>query len=65
MNESKAPTSASTSPLGNSEPPATPLARIIGPHAAAKLKTLNPDARRAVDETIERKKQQGGGHARG
>jgi hypothetical protein len=42
MNEhSKAPTEHSTRPLGNTEPPPTPLARIIGPHAAAKMKQHN------------------------
>jgi hypothetical protein len=64
MNESKAPTSASTSPLGNSEPQPTPLARIIGPHAAAKMKQHNPDATKALRDAIDRKRQQGGGHAR-
>jgi hypothetical protein len=61
---SKAPTEASTRPLGNSEPQATPLARIIGPHAAAKMKQHNPDATRAVREMIERKRQGQDGHAR-
>jgi hypothetical protein len=65
MNKSnQAPTSLSTSPLGNSEPQATPLARIIGPHAAAKMKHHNPDAVRAVRDMIERKRQGGDGHAR-
>jgi len=63
MSESKAPTSASTSPLGNSEPQATPLATIIGPNAAAKMKQHNPDATRAVCEMIERKRQGHDGHA--
>jgi hypothetical protein len=62
---SKTPTDASTSPLGNSEPAPTPLARGIGPNAAAKLKHHNPDATRAVRGVIERKRQGGDGHARG
>jgi hypothetical protein len=62
---SKAPTERSTRPLGNSEPQSTPLARIIGPHVAAKLKQHNPDATRAVREMIERKRQGQDGHARG
>jgi hypothetical protein len=65
MNESnQAPTAASTRPLGNTDPPPTPLDRIIGANAAAKMRQINPDARRAVDEMIARKEQQGGGHAR-
>jgi len=64
MNESnKAPTDASTRPLGNSEPPPTPLARIIGPHAAAKMKHHNPDATRAVRDMIDRKRRGGDGHS--
>jgi hypothetical protein len=40
--------------------------RNIGKTIAAKMRQdINPDARRAVDEMIERKKRQGGGHARG
>jgi hypothetical protein len=61
----KAPTAASTRPLGNTEPPPTPLARFIGPHAAAKMKHHNPDAVRAVRDMIERKRQGGDGHACG
>jgi hypothetical protein len=60
----KAPTAASTRPLGNTDPQPTPLDRIIGANAAAKMRQINPDARRAVDEMIARKEQQGGGHAR-
>jgi len=44
MSENKSPTDASTRPLGNSEPQPTPLARIIGPHAAAKMKEHTPGA---------------------
>ena len=65
MNESnQAPTAASTSPLGNTDPQPTPLDRIIGANAAAKMRQINPDARRAVDEVIARKRQGGDGHAR-
>ena len=64
MSESnKSPTERSTRPLGNTEPPPTALARIIGPHAAAKMKHHTPDATRAVREMIERKRQGGDGHA--
>jgi hypothetical protein len=61
---SKTPTDASTRPLGNSEPQPTPLARGIGPHAAAKMKQHNPDATRAVREMIERKRRGGDGNSR-
>jgi hypothetical protein len=66
MNEnSKAPTDASTRPLGNSTPQPTPLARGgIGPNARAKMREINPDATRAVREVLAR--QPGNdGHARG
>ena len=40
--------------------------RGIGENIAAKMRQdINSDARRAVDEMIERKRQQGGGHASG
>jgi hypothetical protein len=45
-------------------PPPTPLARIIGPNAAAHMKNITPDATRAVREMIERKRQGQDGHAR-
>jgi hypothetical protein len=64
MSENKSPTEQSTHPLGNSEPQPTPLARIIGPHAAAHMKNITPDATRAVREMIERKRQGQDGHAR-
>jgi hypothetical protein len=64
MRENESPTEQSTRPLGNTDPPPTPLDCIIGANAAAKLRQINPDARRAVDEMIDRKQQQGGGHAR-
>jgi hypothetical protein len=62
----KGPTDISTRPLGNSTPPPTPLARGgISPHAAAKLKTLNPDATKNVRSTLQRQQRGGDGHARG
>jgi hypothetical protein len=64
MTNNKAPTSASTSPLGNSEPQPTPLARIIGPNVTAHMKNITPDATRAVREMIERKRRGQDGHAR-
>jgi hypothetical protein len=64
MSENKSPTEHSTRPLGNSEPQPTPLARGIGPHAAAKMKQHNPDATRAVRGMIERKQRGGDGHSR-
>ena len=61
----KAPTDASTRPLGNSEPQPTPLARGgIGPHARAKMREINPDATRAVRDTLARQPGHDG-HARG
>jgi hypothetical protein len=65
MNEhSKAPTDASTRPLGNSEPQPTPLARDgIGPLARAKMREINPDATKALRETLARQPGHDG-HAR-
>jgi hypothetical protein len=49
MNESnKGPTEQGTRPLGNSEPQPTPLAKGIGPNAAAKMKEHTPAATAAV-----------------
>jgi hypothetical protein len=62
--DNKSPSAMTTRPLGNSYIKPTPLDRIIGANAAAKLRQINPDARRAVDDMIARKEQQGGGHAR-
>jgi hypothetical protein len=63
MNDnSKAPTS--TSPMGNTSMKPSVLERGIGENAAAKMRQLNPDATRALRDAIERKQQQGGGHAR-
>jgi hypothetical protein len=39
--------------------------RGIGENVAAKLKEINPDAMRPLHPFLERKEQQGGGHARG
>jgi hypothetical protein len=65
MNEnSKAPTSASTSPLGNTDPPPSPLARIISPAAASHLADFGAAAD-AVYSMIERKRRGGDGHVRG
>jgi hypothetical protein len=64
MTGNEAPTEHSTRPLGNSEPPPTPLARIIGPHAQAHMKNITSDATRAVREMIERKRRGGDGHTR-
>ena len=65
MSESnKSPTEHSTRPLGNTDPPPTPLDRIIGANVAAKMRQINPDATRAVRDMIERKRQGQDGHAR-
>jgi hypothetical protein len=62
---SKAPTSASTSPLGNSRDVyPTPLARTINVNTSAKQKNFTPNATRAVREMLERKRQGQDGHAR-
>jgi hypothetical protein len=61
---SNSPTEHSTRPLGNTDPQPTPLDRIIGANAAAKMKQIHPDARRAVDEMIARKRQGQDGHAK-
>jgi hypothetical protein len=39
--------------------------RIIPEKVAAKLKEINPDAMRPLRPLLERKRQQGGGHASG
>jgi hypothetical protein len=55
---------ATAAVVGNNKP--SVLERGIGENIAAKMRQdINPDARRAVDEMIDRKRQQGGGHARG
>jgi hypothetical protein len=63
--DNKSPSARTTKPLSNTRPPPTPLDRIIGANAAAKMKHHNPDAVRAVRDMIERKRQGGDGHARG
>ena len=62
---SKAPTEASTRPLGNTSIKPSVLERGIGENIAAKLKEINPDAMRPLRPLLERKRQQGGGHASG
>jgi hypothetical protein len=64
MSESKAPTAASTRPLGNSEPQPDPLARGINVNANAKLRQLNRDATKNVRDMIDRKRRGGDGHSR-
>jgi hypothetical protein len=62
-NGAKAPTSASTSPLGNSRDGyPTPLQRHLSPFVREHLKEF-PDANRRVKEHL-RKKQTQSGHAR-
>jgi hypothetical protein len=65
MTDNEAPTEQSTRPLGNTSMKPSVLERGIGENAAAKLRQINPDATRALREMIERKEQQGGGHACG
>jgi hypothetical protein len=65
MNENKSPTEQSTRPLGNtSYIKPTPLARGINVNAGAKLGDFSPGATAAVHDMIERKRRDGGGHAR-
>jgi hypothetical protein len=60
----KAPTSASTSPMGNTrDVTPTPLQRDISPFVRSHLKDF-PDANRRVKEVLRRKQTQSG-HARG
>jgi hypothetical protein len=64
MNENnKAPTEASTRPLGNTSMKPSVLERGIGENIAAKMKQLNPEATRALRDMIKRK-QHGDGHMR-
>ena len=60
---SKAPTSASTNPVGNSSPPPTPLATGISPHVREKLKDHLEQSKR-IGHHLERKRTESG-HARG
>jgi hypothetical protein len=65
MNEnSKAPTAASTRPEGNTEMRPSVLERNIGENVRAKMKDISPDATASLRDAIDRKRQQGGGHAR-
>jgi hypothetical protein len=60
---SKAPTAASTNPLGNTGMKPSVLERGIGENVAAKLKDF-PDQRRKINELVARKKAGGDGHSR-
>jgi len=59
----KSPTEQSTRPLGNTPMKPSALERGIGENVAAKLKTVNPEARRLFPDLLERKRTQSG-HAR-
>jgi hypothetical protein len=62
---SKAPTSASTSPLGNSRDVyPTPLARTINVNTSAKQKISRRTRRARFAKNLERKRQGQDGHAR-
>jgi hypothetical protein len=62
MNQNKAPTAASTTPLGNTRDVyPTPLSRDINPFIRTKLKDF-PDQRRRINEVL-RKKATQSGHA--
>jgi hypothetical protein len=64
MSERESMPAATAAVVGNNKP--SVLERGIGESNAAKMRQdIDPSARRAVDEMVERKKQQGGGHARG
>jgi len=49
----KSPTEQSTRPLGNTEPPPTPLSTHINPHIKEKLKDF-PDQQRRMRTHLER-----------
>jgi hypothetical protein len=56
----KAPTSASTAPMGNTKDTTpTPLQRDLSPHAREHLKNF-PDANRRMHEHLAKKKSQSG-----
>ena len=59
MRENESPTSQSTSPLGNSEPQSTPLARDISPHVKEKLKD-HPEQRARIHKHLARKRTESG-----
>ena len=64
MGERQSMPAATAAVVGQINP--SVLERDIGETVAAKMRQdINPDARRAVDEMIARKEQQGGGHASG
>jgi hypothetical protein len=64
--EAKSPSEITTRPLGNTSIKPSVLERDIGETVAAKMRQdINPDAWRAIDEMLERKRRQGGGHASG
>ena len=62
-NGAKAPTEASTSPMGNTAMKPTPLARGISEHVAEKLRRDHPDQHRRMRE-YQRLKETHSGHAR-
>jgi hypothetical protein len=60
MSESKAPTSLSTTPLGNTrDVTPTPLVRDISPFVRKRLQDF-PDANKRVSEYLAKKKTQSG-----
>jgi hypothetical protein len=60
MSENKAPTSLSTTPLGNSKDVyPTPLQRDVSPFVREHLKNF-PDANKRVSEYLAKKKTQSG-----
>jgi hypothetical protein len=62
-NGAKAPTEASTSPMGNTEMKPTPLVRGVTEHVAAKLHAHHPEQHKRVREHLARKRTESG-HAR-
>ena len=63
-NGAKAPTEASTRPLGNTSMKPSVLERGIGENVAAKLSADHPEQSKRVDRHVERKRTESG-HARG
>ena len=60
---SKAPTEASTRPLGNTSMKPSALERGVGENVAAKLRAHHPEQNRRVREHLHRKQTESG-HAR-
>jgi hypothetical protein len=58
------PSALTTRPEGNTSMRPSALERNIGENVRVKMKDISPDATASLRDAIDRKRQQGGGHAR-